>query len=211
MACADWFANHGFTADSVAQMTVNSLNSLIYSDGVQCINNSQNFCSKYCADVTQNESECYACLSNPNTCPAANCRTSAVNCGVASNSTNACCVSTTGSCCPYAQSAVKCGACVAARGATGGVDDFVACFQTNQLSTTLIIVIAVSSAVAVGLAIAVIVTVVKMSRKRNAKNNLLRLARGKVDQETYSKLQNDLDFVDESAIHATSRALALGQ
>jgi len=199
MACQAWFAAQNITPDNIVSQTPSVLIKAVYDEGVGCLNANLSFCENFCTSSTLNPAACYACLGNYVTCPSSTggCRIKTLDCK--KTPSEPCCSDAKGSCCPVAQAAIECGACLAANGNHGTIDDFLACNQSHELSSTTIIIIVVSCVVAVILLGASLFMVYRLRKNAGARDRLVqRLGASGVNQNLVNTVAN-LNYSDINA------------
>ncbi len=199
MACQAWFAANSLTPDNIVSHAPSELTKSIYTDGIGCISANLSFCDNFCTSSTLNSEACYACLGNHVTCPSnsGSCRSTTFDCKATPS--HACCSDVKGSCCPNVKAATECGACLAAHGNSGSIDDFLTCYQSHELSTTTIIIIVVSCVVAVILLGASLYVVYRLRKNVGARDRLVqRLGAVGADQGLVNKVAN-LNYSDINA------------
>lgn len=160
--CQRYFCRTGTNLNQEKLSTV--LNDL-YADGIGCVNNNQASCVNFCRDLTKNPDRCYECLGQTSTCPDNKCRTP-LDCSLSENANSPCCTENAG-CCPLAQDAIECSACISSKG-TATMDTVRQCTQPSGISRTTTIVIIVVVLVVVIIIITAVVVALKL--RKSAKN-----------------------------------------
>ncbi len=209
MACNQWMSVYGFNPTNVLTKTLADLQSTLVNDGVNCVNGNQTMCSTFCQSVTKNPSQCFACLSNPQTCPASKNRTQVgfVDCNA--HPTDPRC----DPCCPNAGAAVACQACIAAAGQGVSLQTFADCYYPSGISNTNLIIIVVCSVVGAIVVCLVIGIVVNLKRKAAAKDKLVaQLSKSGTNQQVLQEVEQlDYSKIDPGIFSEVNRQLALNR
>ena len=192
MACKSFFQSQGIDINNITDV-MTEIENPINDAGINCINQNQTSCSTYCSDLAKSSTQYYSCLAQRDTCPGSTVIQTPINC--AANPTDPSCAATNG-CCPFAEQAVQCAACV---GRTGGqeISNYQQCLQEGGLSIGAIVGIVVGSVVGVILVIVAIVVSQKLRKAAKKRQDVVDDLRA---QNVNSKVIQQISNLDNSEI-----------
>lgn len=203
-ACKLFFESIGKPENKIKEYDKKSLDKDVFNDGLACMSNNMSYCKNVCLNSTLNSKACYDCLSQPRTCPSSAClqKRPSVDCSLAENKNNECCISKTGSCCPLVELAVECGKCVAKKGSQNDINGYLQCLNPETLSSKSKLWIIVGSVIgAIFLLIIVIIVIRIQYRAKQKREKIEKLKKSGTNIELLKKIENiDLDQIDFSKI-----------
>lgn len=186
--CQRYFCQTGVNLNT--EKLSNILNNL-YEDGIGCVNNNQASCVNFCRDLTKNPERCYTCLSQTSTCPDSKCRTT-LDCALPDNANNPCCTENAG-CCPLAEDAIACSACISSKG-QATMDTVRQCTQPSGISRTTTIVIVVVVLVVVIVIVAAVVIALKLRKSAKNRQSLINDLKSKGVNDKVIQQIGNLDY-----------------